>query len=110
MRRVTAKLANQRKARDWLVSPCDDGELIVQADGAIGKFDFRTRTGVLNTRGGYFMHLSPVMGAKAYEFPADFVRDCLEACPALDGQTSLAGGAVIVENTVRTLRTNDTSE
>jgi hypothetical protein len=33
MKRVTAKLANQRKERDWLVSPCDDGELIVQADG-----------------------------------------------------------------------------
>jgi hypothetical protein len=110
MKRVTAKLANQRKERDWLVSPCDDGTIIVQADGCIGQFDFRTRKGILNLRGGYFVHLHPQLGAQRYEFPANFVRECLEACPALDSQTSLAGGAVIVENTVRTLRANDRTE
>lgn len=45
--RVRGKLAGQRKARDWSVSPVDDGTILVQGDGCIGQLDFRTRKGVL---------------------------------------------------------------
>lgn len=101
MKRVTAKLGNMRKPRDWLVRPTDDGRIMVQAENAIGLFDFRTRQGVLNTKGGYFPHLNPMLGAKPFEFPAEFVSACLEACPALDSQTVLGGGAVIAHNTIQ---------
>lgn len=99
--RVRGKLAGQRKARDWTVQPVDDGSIIVQADGAIGQLDFRTRRGVLNVKGEYFPHLSPALGAKPYEFPAEFVRLALEACPGLDSE-STRGGVTIV-NTIKTI-------
>jgi hypothetical protein len=99
---VRGKLAGQRKARDWSIQPVDDGSIIVQADGAIGQFDFRTRRGVLNVKGEYFPHLRPELGAKPYEFPAEFVRLALEACPGLDSESTRGG--VTVVNTVRTIR------
>jgi hypothetical protein len=99
--RVRGKLAGQRKARDWSVSPVDDGSILVQGDGCIGQFDFRTRRGVLNTKGEYFLHLSAALGAKRYEFPAEFVRLCLEACPGLGSESSRGG--VTVVNTIRTI-------
>jgi hypothetical protein len=98
---VRAKLAGQRKARDWHITPCNDGTILVQSDGAIGRFDFRTRKGVINIKGGYFPHLSSVMGAKPYEFPAEFVRLALEACPAEDSVTEVGG--IIIENTVKVI-------
>jgi hypothetical protein len=100
--RVRGKLATMRKPRDWSVSPVDDGSIMVQADGAIGQFDFRSRKGILNTKGEYFPHLSPALGAKPYEFPAEFVRLCLEACPGLGSESSRGG--VTVVNTIRTIR------
>lgn len=78
-----------------------EGVLIVQADKAIGQFDFRTRKGVLNTKGEYFPYLNAALGAKPYEFPDEFVKLCLEACPSLDGETSRGG--VTVMHTVRTI-------
>jgi hypothetical protein len=99
--RVRGKLAGQRKARDWSIQPVDDGTIIVQADGAIGQLDFRTRRGVLNTRGEYFPHLSAALGAKPYEFPAEFVRLALECCPALGSESSRGG--ITVVNTIRTI-------
>lgn len=99
--RVRGKLAGQRKARDWSIQPVDDGSIIVQSDGAIGQLDFRTRRGVLNTRGEYFPHLHAALGAKPYEFPAEFVRLALEACPGLGSETSRGG--VTVVNTIRTI-------
>lgn len=100
--RVRGKLGTMRKARDWSIQPVDDGEtIIVQGDGAIGTFNFRTRQGRLNIRGEYFVHLSPALGAKPYEFPAEFVRLCLEACPGL-GSESTRGGVTVV-NTIRTI-------
>jgi hypothetical protein len=100
--RVRGKLATMRKPRDWSVSPVDDGSIMVQTNGAIGQFNFRSRQGVLNTKGEYFPHLSPALGAKPYEFPAEFVRLCLEACPGLGSESSRGG--VTVEHTIRTIR------
>jgi hypothetical protein len=99
--RVRGKLAGQRKARDWSIQPVDDGTIIVQGDGCIGQLDFRTRKGVLNIKGEYFPYLSPALGAKPYEFPAEFVRLALECCPALGSESSRGG--VTVVNTIRTI-------
>lgn len=95
---VNAKLANQRKVQHYLVSPTSDGRIMVQSDKSIGMFDFRTRQGVLNTKGCYFPHLSAYMGAKPYEYPRAFVSACLEVCPALDSEIEIPGG--IMQSTV----------
>lgn len=100
--RVRGKLAGQRKERSFSVSPTSEGKIMVQAEGCIGEFDFRTRKGVFNTKGGYFLHLSKALGARDFEFPAEFVRLALEVCPALDSETT-RGGVTIV-NTVQVIR------
>lgn len=100
--RVRGKLAGQRKSRDWSVSPTDDDRLIIQADGCIGAFDVKSGVGVLNTRGGYFPHLSAALGARAFKFPTEFVAACLRACPSLDGETTRGG--VTLMHTVQVIR------
>ena len=104
MSRVEAKLHTMRKPQSWYVSPTSDGRVMVQSDKSIGMFDFRTREGVLNVKGCYFPHLNRVLGAFPYTFPEEFVRACLEACPALDSTSVLRGtnGTVVayVHNTV----------
>jgi len=103
---VTAKLANQRKPQRYHVSPMSDGQIMVQSAKSIGTFDFRTRQGILNTRGCYFIHLHPSLGARRHEFPADFVAECLAECPALDSISTLhvsEGLIVHVENTVQVI-------
>src|SRR4051812_12978630 len=101
--RVTANLFRMRKTQSFIVMPCSDGEIMVQSDRQIGKFDFRTRKGVWGPKGSTFLHLNPLMGGEAVEYPADFVQACLEACPALDSETKLAGGAVTVMNTIQVI-------
>jgi hypothetical protein len=96
--RVRGKLGAQRKAQDYIVQPMSDGRIMVQADTAIGTFDFRTRKGVLNIKGSTFIHLN-ALGAKPYEFPEEFVRLALEACPAQDSETTRGG--VTIMNTVK---------
>lgn len=98
---VVGKLHKMRKAQEFTVQPASDGTLFVQSDKSIGKFDFKTGKGVLNVKGSYFPHLSPVLGAFAFEFPTDFVKACLEACPALDSETSRGG--VTVVNTIKVI-------
>lgn len=98
---VVGKIGNLRKERTFSVQPQSDGNICVQADGVIGVFDFRTRKGVLNTKGGYFPHLSAALGARPFEFPAEFVAACLEACPAQDSETT-RGGVTIV-NTIEVI-------
>lgn len=98
--RVVAKLGTMRKPQEFSVLPTEDGErIIVQSDKSIGMFHFRTGQGVLNQKGCYFPHLSGVLGAKGYEFPADFVAECLAQCPTLGGETNLGG--VIVSHNVK---------
>ena len=98
---VKGKLANMRKPQEFIVQPVDDGSIMVQSDKSIGQFDFRTGKGVLNTKGSYFPHLSRALGAVEYEFPADFVKAALAACPPLDSETT-RGGVTIV-NTIKTI-------
>lgn len=96
---VYAKLANMRKPQEFIVRPASDGSIYVQSDKSTGRFDFRTRRGVLNTKGTTFLHLTPMMGALEYEFPVEFVVDCLAACPALDSEEEI--GSVTMRNTIQ---------
>jgi len=96
--RVEAKLARMRKPQSFIVMPMDDGRIMVQSDKSIGVFDYSGH-GVLNTKGCYFPHLTKFMGAVEFDFPPEFVRECLAVCPALDSIEDIGG--VIVENTVR---------
>jgi hypothetical protein len=95
---VIARFAGMRKARAWTVMPTSDDRIIVQAEGAIGIFDWRSGKGRLSVKGGYFPHLAI---AKRFIFPPDFVRAGLQACPSLGGVHALCDSGVIVENTVR---------
>jgi hypothetical protein len=97
---VTAKLGNMRKVREWIVLPRSDGQIMVQADGAIGAFDFRTGKGRLNTKGEYFAHLAV---AQPFEFPQEFVTACLKVCPSLGGTTEVVPGVLTIVNTVTVL-------
>lgn len=94
--RIEAKLGRMRKPQSFVVMPTDDGEhLIVQSDKSIGRFNWRTGKGVLNIKGCYFPHLSKVLGAEEYEFPAEFVAEAMKACPSLDGQTTMGGVTIM---------------
>lgn len=78
---VSAKLQRMRKPQDFVVYPksrTDNGDLVVQSDKSIGRFDPETGKGVLNVRGPFFAHLSQ---ASPFTFPMDFVEACIEAQP-----------------------------
>jgi hypothetical protein len=83
MRSVTAKLGRMRTYRNFTVYPvCPDGTIIVQSDNVIGQFDPLTRRGLLNSKGPstkFFVHLTYCLGAVDFEFPADFVAECVKA-------------------------------
>jgi hypothetical protein len=74
-----------RKAQEFVVYPHKEGENVtVQSDKAIGRFDPATGAGLLNAKGSgakYFVDLNPAMGAIPYQFPAEFVKACMEAAP-----------------------------
>lgn len=79
---VSAKLAGMRKPQDFVIYPRNDGDdLTVQADTVIGRFNPQTRQGVINykksTHKG-FAHLNKILGAVDYEYPEDFVKQCLQ--------------------------------
>lgn len=86
-----------RKPQSFSVQPTSTPDfVIVQSDKSIGRFNFRTGEGVLNTRGCYFPHLAI---AEPFTFPAEFVAAVLEVCPSLDGETTVGG--VTFRHTVR---------
>lgn len=75
---IDAKLGRMRKPQSFLVIP-QDGQIVVQSDKSIGIFDPETGAGRLNTKGCYYMHLVPHLGAQACVFPAEFVKACNDA-------------------------------
>ncbi|RLI84083.1 hypothetical protein DRP07_02255 [Archaeoglobales archaeon] len=98
--RVVVKLGRMRKPDSLLVMKTDKGNLIAQGSRIILKVDPATRKGVYNTKGSYFPHLSPVLGAKEAVFPEEFVKLLEEAVikPGeilgyLDGAPVIFGGA-----------------
>lgn len=98
---VVGKLGSMRKDQEFTVRPRSDGTILVQSDKSIGVFNFRTGKGMLNTKGHYFTDLSPGSGVVAFEFPAEFVAACLEACPPLGSETKVGG--VTFVNTVKVI-------
>ena len=92
---IAAKLGTMRKAQSFTVYPMgSDGSITVQSDKSIGVFNPATGKGLLNTKGGYFIHLSRSAGAVPYEFPADFVTACIAAVPKKGAQ--IGGGIVVI--------------
>jgi hypothetical protein len=97
LKHITAKLGNMRKPQEFIVYP-GEGDLIVQSDKSIGKFNRETGKGVLNTRGAYFPHLTMILGAKEYQFPMEFVIACVLAQPEkgdLIGSSPITGPVYI---------------
>lgn len=85
---ISAKLGGMRKPQSFVVYPFKPDEpeapLIVQSDRVIGQFDRQSGSGMLNWRGPShkgFPHLSRLLGAEPYQFPAEFVQACLSAQP-----------------------------
>lgn len=76
-REITAKFATMRKPQSFIITRDQYQHYTVQSDKSIGEFDGAGR-GILNTKGSYFHHLSPFLGAKAFTFPAEFVQECQE--------------------------------
>jgi len=86
IKRVMGKFSGMRKEQDFIVYPykLDQTSLLVQSDRAIARIDIKTGRGLLNWRGShskYGVHLNPALGAEEYQFPAEFVFQCLEAQP-----------------------------
>lgn len=75
--RVTAKLGKMRKPQEFSVTRDQSGIYYVQSDKSTGRFDGKGR-GWLNTKGCYFHHLSFFAGARAFDFPSEFVQECQE--------------------------------
>lgn len=90
MKTVTAKLATMRKAQEFVVYPrptnvgADYNLVMVQSDKAIGRFDQTTGKGILNYKGSnskYGHDLAPERGAIPFQFPQDFIDQCLDIQP-----------------------------
>lgn len=88
MKRITAKLGNMRKAKDWVVYPASKGTgdtlTTIQCDTRIAAFDAATGDGWLSANkssGAYFVHLSPALGATKITVPADVIAAALDAQP-----------------------------
>jgi len=97
MKQVWGKLGKMRKAQDFVVFADENGDLNIQSDKSIGIIRKDSNKGILNTKGCYFMHLNKFMGAVDYEFPAEFVEQCKEACVH---KGDSMGGSVIFGGTV----------
>lgn len=97
---VTAKLGKMRKPQTFHVSPMSDGNVMIQSAKSIGTIDPHTGRGRLNTAGPYFPHLAV---AAAFQFPAEFVTEVLDACPPMGSVTVLGGGVCTVINTIEVI-------
>jgi hypothetical protein len=99
MKTITTRLASMKKPQRFIVYPFkpeNNGHITVQSDKAIGRFDPITGKGLLNYKGSkpkYFMHLSPFTGAIEYQFPPDFVNECIASQPV--SEDSIGGGVYV---------------
>lgn len=74
---VIAKLGKMRKPQEFSVRRDQSGIYYVQSDKSTGRFDGKGR-GWINFKGTYFHHLNFFMGARAFDFPPEFVQECQE--------------------------------
>lgn len=77
---ITCKLGNMRKEADFVLYPqnADSPHLVlIQSDKRCCRVDLQTNKGLLSDgKGGHpgFIQLSPQLGAKLIEVPADIVE------------------------------------
>lgn len=77
---VNFKFQGQRKEREYVIVPGNgpSENVIFQGEGVIGSVNLTTGKGILNTKGEYFIHLNACLGAKPFQFPAEFVEKVKE--------------------------------
>ncbi len=92
---VTAKLGNMRKEQNFSVQRDQNGIYMVQSDKSIGRFDGKGR-GWINFKGAYFHHLTFFLGAKAFDFPAEFVQECQEIFMRPGEKIGNLGGSPVI--------------
>jgi len=82
---INAKLGNMRKAADWTIYPHNDnGNIVIQSDTRICKFDPTTGKGVLSRNvpnGAYFHHLNKFLGAIDVVVPREVIDACIDNQP-----------------------------
>lgn len=77
--RVAGKFLGMRRPDDYVVMKTGE-QIYVQGSRSIGQFDPVTGVGVLNWKGSHSkhnVHLSSLLGAQEFTFPAEFVDACL---------------------------------
>jgi hypothetical protein len=93
MKTVSLKLANMRKAQEFVVSATSDGRFILQSDKAIGIFKLSDGIGKLNTKGCYFPHLT---FAAPYNLTVPELLACREALTKPGDVLGMIGSSPVV--------------
>lgn len=83
---ITAKFGTLRNEVDWTVYPAHkDGRIVIQSAHYIALFhNDGSRKALLSKRqpgGAYFVHLSPLAGAKLVDIPQDVIDAAVAAQP-----------------------------
>jgi|688.fasta_scaffold364850_3 hypothetical protein len=81
---VEAKLANMRKAQEWVIYPIKSGDdtVMIQCSNRIAKFSLIDGKGMLSAaipNGAYGVHLMESLGATEYQFPMELVNAILDS-------------------------------
>ena len=98
IQKITCKLGNMRKAKEWVVYPQatnkdPDGTFLIQCDTRIAKVDAASCKAILSVNkpsGAYCMHLSPSLGATIVDVPKELVEAIKEAQPKSGDHTGQA--------------------
>jgi hypothetical protein len=86
---VIAQLRNMKRPMEFVVVPLSDGRILVQSERGVGAFDFRTGKGKFMAIGD---SITALINALPYDFPPEFVEECLRVCPSDGGATEIAPG------------------
>lgn len=73
-KRVVVKIEKLRKPRRLLAYKDNKGRIIAQGGNVIFLIDPETREATYNLKGGLFVHLFPMYGAKKAKVPEEFVK------------------------------------
>lgn len=100
MKDISLKFGNMRKAQDFTLYPFKEGdkEIIVQSQKSIARINPTNGEMLYNTKGCYFHHLQPFLGAQKGQLsPVDLAT--IKMLVFTNGETiELAGGAVTADN------------
>ncbi len=89
-----------RKPQEFCIQPlkATDTTVTIQSDKAIGRFDLKTGKGMLNTKGCYFPHLNPALGAVEYTLSEEDLTEIKKRLKAAGSVIRLGGGGVQADN------------